>query len=215
MKRTPDLDRIASAQLQRPQGVVLKGQFTDVLRSPKGKIKGVCLQTETATYAIKLPKYLRPVLVRELTPGDFVQVWAYCEAERWRGINILPLAEPEQIALQASWQSRNPEPSSATLNVGTAAATPESSAQPSASPAKPLCVQVCRKGKCFKQGGRQIMQSLENEIAADPSLQHVSVEGVGCLKACKKGPNLKLSNSKKVISGVTPENAIALVAKHA
>jgi (2Fe-2S) ferredoxin len=59
------------------------------------------------------------------------------------------------------------------------------------------------------------MQSLENEIAADPSLQHVSVEGVGCLKACKKGPNLKLSNSKKVISGVTPENAIALVAKHA
>jgi hypothetical protein len=112
MKRTPDLDRIASAQLQRPQGVVLKGQFTDVLRSPKGKIKGVCLQTETATYAIKLPKYLRPVLVRELTPGDFVQVWAYCEAERWRGINILPLAEPEQIALQASWQSRNAEPSS-------------------------------------------------------------------------------------------------------
>ncbi|WP_204138112.1 (2Fe-2S) ferredoxin domain-containing protein [Halomicronema sp. CCY15110] len=210
MKRTPDLDRIASAQLQRPQGVVLKGQFTDVLRSPKGKIKGVCLQTETATYAIKLPKYLRPVLVRELTPGDFVQVWAYCEAERWRGINILPLAEPEQSALQARWQTRDTVSRPAPNQVETATA-PES---PALHP-KPLCVQVCRKGTCFKRGGRQIMESLETVTAADPSLQHVSVEGVGCLKACKKGPNLKLSNAKKVISGVTPENAIALVAKHA
>ncbi|RZM78820.1 (2Fe-2S) ferredoxin domain-containing protein [Leptolyngbya iicbica] len=217
MKRTPDLDRVASAQLQRPQGVVLKGQFIDVLRSPKGKIKGVCLQTETATYSIKLPKYLRPVLVRELTPGDFVQVWAYCEAEQWRGINILPLSEPERIDLQENWQARQFVPTSSP-NVDTAAVSEASAiapTEPSASAPKPLCVQVCRKGKCFKQGGRQIMQSLETAIADDPNLQHVSVEGVGCLKACKKGPNIKLSHSKKVISGVTPDNALTIVTKYA
>jgi len=212
MKRTPDLDRVASAQLQRPQGVVLKGQFAEILRSPKGKVKGVHLQTETETYAVKLPKYLRPVLVRELTPGDFVQVWAYLEDEQWRGINILPLSEPEQIALPECWQSRQSAPEEvAAAPTTTAPASPVAAA----SAPKPLCVQVCRKGKCFKQGGRQIMQSLETAIAADPKLQHVSVEGVGCLKACKKGPNLRLSHSKKVVSGVTPDNAIAVVNKYA
>ena len=211
MKRTPDLDRIASAQLQRPPGVVLKGKFVDVLRSPKGKIKGVQLETVTETYAIKLPKYLRPVLVRELTPGDFVQVWAYCEENQWRGINILPLSEPEQVAIRELWQARSTPQETAISPDASPTVTPK----PSTSSPRPVCVQVCRKGKCFKQGGRKIMQSLETEIAADPNLQHVSVEGVGCLKACKKGPNLKFSHSKKVINGVTPDNAIALVNKYA
>ncbi len=215
MKRTPDLDRIASAQLQRPPGVVLKGQFIDVLRSQKGKIKGVHLQTETETYAIKLPKYLRPVLVRELTLGDFVQVWAYCEEDQWRGINILPLSEPEQVAIRELWQARSISPEAVALSDASLTPPATVTAEPAAASPRPVCVQVCRKGKCFKQGGRKIMQSLETAIAADPNLQHVSVEGVGCLKACKKGPNLKFSHSKKVINGVTPDNAIALVNKYA
>lgn len=210
MKLTPDVDRVANAHLQRPAGVILKGQFTEVLRSPKGKIKGIQLRSDSETYAIKLPKYLRPMLVRELAPGAFVQVWAYFEEEKWRGINLLPLSECEAIALRETWQSLEvPVEDVATTTDISTAETNET-----APPAKKLCVQVCRKGKCFKQGGRQIVQSLEGAIAADPSLQHISVEGVGCLKACKKGPNLKLSNSKRVISGVTPENALALITQH-
>ncbi len=204
MKRTSDLDRVASAAVHRPQGVVLQGQFTEVLRSAKGKLKGIYLRSDTEIYAIKLPKYLRPMLVRELAPGTFVQVWAYFDDEKWRGLNLLPLPEDEAITLRETWQSH-------TL----AEATVTPSAEPEATSPKPLCVKVCRKGSCFKQGGKKIMQSLAAEIAADPTLQHISVEGVGCLKACKRGPNLKLSNSKKVITGVTPSNALDLVRKHA
>ncbi|MEM6714592.1 MAG: (2Fe-2S) ferredoxin domain-containing protein [Cyanobacteria bacterium P01_D01_bin.6] len=212
MKRTPDLARVAKADVQLPQRVVLKGQFTEVMRSAKGKVKGLYLRAEAETYAIKLPKYLRPMLVRELSPGAFVQVWADFDEEKWRGINVLPLSEQEAIALQKSWQTPTARHTDATV----ATVEPSLKAAKSSPPSsKKLCVKVCRKGKCFKQGGRQIIQSLETAIATDPNLQHVSVEGVGCLKACKKGPNLKLSNSPKVINGVTPSNVIDIVTRYA
>lgn len=196
-----DIDYVANAGLQRPQGQVLKGQFWEVWRSEKGKIKGIVLRTAEQHYSIKLPKYLRPVLVRELAPHAFVQVWAYPDEGQWRGINIMPLSEPEAIALREAWADVANEP----IEV-----------HPTTRPVaqKPLCVQVCRKGKCFKRGGKQVLQALESEIAANPDLCHIEVEGVGCMKACKKGPNIKLSNSSKVINGVTPENALDLVTQH-
>ncbi|MEM8546350.1 MAG: (2Fe-2S) ferredoxin domain-containing protein [Cyanobacteria bacterium P01_H01_bin.119] len=202
----PNAERIAKAQFQRPTGVVLKGQFTEVLRSPKGKVKGIQLRTATQTYAIKLPKYLRPMLVRELTPLTFVEVWAYPDEQKWRGINVAPLPDREASALQAAWQAQGIAPAIASESAEKSAAD---------SPLPSLCVQVCRKGKCFKRGSREIMRSLEAAIAADSQLQNVSVVGVGCMKACKKGPNIKLSNSSKVIGGVTPDNILALVQQRA
>ena len=197
IESTSGIDWVTQAELQRPEGTVLKGQFVDVLRSKKGKLKGITLRTPVQEYAIKLPKYLRPVVVRELAPHAFVQVWAYREEDKWRGINILPLAEAEAIALRNLWQELPPP-------------TPP---EPVASRPQ-LCVKVCSKGKCFKRGGRQILQTLRAEVAADPNLSHVSVKGVGCMSACKQGPNLQLSTSKKVISGVTSANALPLIAKH-
>lgn len=205
MKPTHAIDIVVEANLKRPQGEVLKGQFVEVLRSSKGKLKGIVLRTAEQTYRIKLPKYLRPVLVRELAPSAFVQVWAYPDDDHWRGVNIMPLEECEAIALRETFVH---------LDHSTAdTATVEASAGPSQS-APQMCVQVCRKGKCFKQGGKHILQTLQAEVAANPKLQHISVEGVGCMKACKKGPNLKLSNSKKVISGVTPETALSLITQN-
>lgn len=203
----PDVERVTAAQFQRPTGVVLKGQFTNLLRSPKGKIKGLQLRTETQTYAIKLPKYLRPMMVRELTVGTFVQVWAYPDEERWRGINILPLSDGEAIALQQAWQTQG-------IDLEAEPRNHPSEIQTESQPQK-LCVQVCRKGKCFKQGGRQVMQSLEAAIADDPNLQHLSVEGVGCMNACKRGPNIRLPHSGKLISGVTSETVVEKVMRHA
>ena len=197
MKPTHDINIVSDANLKRPQGEVLKGQFVDVLRSEKGKLKGIVLRTADQTYNIKLPKYLRPILVRELAPHAFVQVWAYPDENRWRGINIMPLEEPEAIALRDAWGNFD-----SPVDVPSKASSRRQ---------KTLCVQVCRKGKCFKQGGKQIMQALEAEIAANPELHHISVEGVGCMKACKKGPNIKLSNSKRVISGVTPATVLSRV----
>jgi len=204
MKTTQDINIIADADLRRPRGEVLKGQFVEVLRSEKGKLKGIVLRTADNTYDIKLPKYLRPVLVRELAPHAFVQVWAYPDENRWRGINIMPLEECEAIALRDIFRH---DETSATSSL------PIEKSSDKTKPLKKMCIQVCRKGKCFKQGGRRILETLKAEVAENPDRQHISVEGVGCMKACKKGPNLKLANSNKVISGVTPETAVSLISQ--
>ena len=54
----------------QPQGQVLRGRYAAPLRSAKGKIKGLILHAAEGELAIKLPKYLRPMLVRELGQRD-------------------------------------------------------------------------------------------------------------------------------------------------
>jgi hypothetical protein len=176
-----------------PTGQVLKGQYAGAYRSDKGKIKGLLLQVGSTEYRIKLPKYLRPMLVRELSPGDLIQVWAYPEDDRWRAINILPLPDCEAAALRQQWSDLAPV---ADL------------AQPKQ---KRLCIEVCSKGTCFKQGGRQIYQALQDAVDDNPDLAHVSVKATGCMKACKHGPNLRLPNGQ-MLHRARPADALARLA---
>ncbi|MGB3311246.1 MAG: (2Fe-2S) ferredoxin domain-containing protein [Nodosilinea sp.] len=184
---------VADRQSAPPAGQVLKGQYTGAYRSDKGKIKGLLLQAGETEYTIKLPKYLRPMLVRELSAGEFVQVWAYAEDDRWRAINVLPLPACEAETLRQQWSALS-----------------SSSSPAAAAPAKQkrLCMEVCTKGKCYKQGGRQLHSALQEAVDADPSLSHVSVKGTGCMKACKQGPNLRLPNGR-MLHSPTPTEALS------
>ncbi|MEO1069102.1 MAG: (2Fe-2S) ferredoxin domain-containing protein [Cyanobacteria bacterium J06638_6] len=172
-----------------PMGQVLKGQYTGAYRSDKGKIKGLLLQVGAEEHAIKLPKYLRPMLVRELVPGEFVQVWAYLDNDRWRGINILPLPAGEVEVLRQTWGATTPR---------TVDRSPR------------LCIEVCTKGKCYKQGGRQIHSALQEAVAGNPDLGHVAIKATGCMKACKQGPNLRLPNGR-MLHRANPAEALAQV----
>lgn len=182
----------ALAEPLRPQGLVLKGQYTGAWRSEKGKLKGLLLNTGDREYVIKLPKYLRPMLVRELMPNALIQVWVYPDGQIWRGINILPLSEPECLALQS-----------------VLASTPA----PVSPPAPSVSIQVCSKGKCCKQGSQRIWQRLQAEVAANPQLQHVSVELTGCLKACKQGPNLRVLPGGQVLNQASTATALAVLSE--
>ena len=189
---------VASLQSAPPTGQVLKGQYARAYRSDKGKIKGLLLLAGETEYTIKLPKYLRPMLLRELVPGEFVQVWAYAEDEHWRAINVMPLPECEAETLRQQWGSRSPSPSSVI------------EAQPKQ---KRLCIEVCSKGKCFKQGGRKIYDELQDAVDGNPELAHVSVKATGCMNACKQGPNLRLP-SGQMLHRATPAEALARLDKN-
>lgn len=182
----------AEAKAPAPTGQVLKGLYAGAYRSDKGKIKGMLLQIGETEFTVKLPKYLRPMLVRELAPGDFVQVWAYPEDDRWRAINVLPLPACEVETLRQQWGDLAPvtEPP-----------------QP-----KRMCIEVCSKGKCFKQGGRQTYHDLQAAIDDNPELSHVSVKATGCMKACKHGPNLRLP-SGQMLHRASPAEALAKLGK--
>ncbi len=216
------------------QGRVLRGRYAAPLRSAKGKIKGLILCTAEGEVAVKLPKYLRPMLVRELQSGAWVQVWAYREDDRWRGMNLMPwpdtevpqalreaLTQPATIAEQdVVGKHVAALPSLAQIQDGlpvqeSQLSTKHGSTKPSSKQSvatKPACIQVCRKGKCFRQGGQHILQALQSEVEANPDLQHITVEGTGCMGACKQGPNLRVMPQKKMHSRVTPDRAIALLA---
>lgn len=212
-----------------PQDHVLRGRYAEPMRSAKGKMKGLILRTAEGELAIKLPKYLRPMLVRELQPGAWVQVWAYRKDDRWRGLNLIPWPDAEvpqalkdtliQSATVAgkhvddlpSWVRGQDGLTDQGLQVLTKhESKPPSSTKSAAT--KPACIQVCRKGKCFRQGGQHILQALQCEVEGNPDLQHITVEGTGCMGACKQGPNLRVMPQKKMHSRVTSDRAIALLA---
>ncbi|MEL6321167.1 MAG: (2Fe-2S) ferredoxin domain-containing protein [Cyanobacteria bacterium J06626_14] len=185
----------AAREDARPQGRVLKGKYVGAFRSEKGKLKGLRLQSGGEEYAIKLPKYLRPMLVRELMPETFIQVWAYPDKDVWRAINILPLSEAEILDLPREPEACTHQPT------------------PSITPTAKTCIQVCRKGKCFKQGSREIYNALQAEVEANPGLQHIAIEAVGCMKACKQGPNLRVLPSSKVINRVSSNKALTILSE--
>lgn len=181
-------------------GYILRGRYGGPLRSAKGKVKGLILHVANGDLAIKLPKYLRPMLVRDLAPGAWVQVWAYRKDHRWRGMHLIPWPETEvpQVLKEAVVQP---------TTVATKLELEKPSSAPKAS-AKPACIQVCRKGKCFRQGGQHILQALQAEVERNPDLQHITVEGTGCMGACKQGPNLRVMSQKKLHSRITPDRAL-------
>ena len=71
-------------------------------------------------------------------------------------------------------------------------------------------VLVCKKSSCWKKGGREVCQVLEN-ICGDRSIE---VKTTGCLKQCKKGPNLIMMPDKTRYSKVKSQQIPSLVEKH-
>ena len=71
-------------------------------------------------------------------------------------------------------------------------------------------VLVCQKSSCWKKGGKEVCQVLE-DICRDRQIQ---VKTTGCLKQCKKGPNVMMLPDKTRYSKVKPQQIPALVEKH-
>jgi hypothetical protein len=51
-------------------------------------------------------------------------------------------------------------------------------------------IRVCAKKNCWKSGGKELWQALEQEIASAGLIGAVRLKAVGCLDRCKRAPNL-------------------------
>lgn len=71
-------------------------------------------------------------------------------------------------------------------------------------------VLVCKKSNCWKKGGKEVCQVLE-DLCGDRQIQ---VKMTGCLKQCKKGPNVVILPDKARYSRVKPQQIPTLVEKH-
>ncbi|MGK7877156.1 MAG: (2Fe-2S) ferredoxin domain-containing protein [Xenococcaceae cyanobacterium] len=73
---------------------------------------------------------------------------------------------------------------------------------------------VCQKSSCWKKGGKAVCQALEESLRDRGLEDQVKIKPTGCLKQCKKGPNLVMMPDKARYSNVRPKQIPALIEKH-
>lgn len=73
---------------------------------------------------------------------------------------------------------------------------------------------VCQKSDCQKRGGAAVCKALENALNARGLEGQVTVQGTGCLKQCKAGPNIVLMPDKTRYSRIKPTEIPGIIDKH-
>lgn len=171
---------------QQHQKNVLLGRYLGLTLSSKGKPKSLKLATSQGEQVIKLPKYVGYALRQEVEPGAWVRVWVQPKGDSLRAILVVPLS-PKEIMVP-----------------------PESPV-----PASPVGkIQVCKKGSCAKRGSQEVWQTLKTALQQDSCGSEVVLEGTSCLKACKKGPNIRLWPDQVQYNQVQPSQIPAILQQH-
>jgi (2Fe-2S) ferredoxin len=73
---------------------------------------------------------------------------------------------------------------------------------------------VCQKSDCQKRGGKAISKALESALSDWGLKDQVSIQGTGCLKQCKAGPNIVLMPDKTRYSRIEPMEIPGIIKKH-
>lgn len=193
-------DQPSSSDIRIVHGYVIGGKT-----SSKGRLKRLYLQRNEDEMEIKLPKPLGYTLAGKVQPGMMLQVWVRPDNDDLKALMVMP-GDAECAVHTATVESETvPSPNDGAIKKG------------SSHPSAPVCrIKVCTKGKCYKRGGRQVMQALEAAIAHDESLGNtVTLEPTGCLKNCKHGPTVKVSPGSKMYSHVQPDDTHRILHNHA
>ncbi len=75
-------------------------------------------------------------------------------------------------------------------------------------------VLICQKSNCWKKGGQQVYKKLESVLSDRNLSEQISIRKTGCLKKCKKAPNLVMLPDKAHYTKVKPQQVADLVDKH-
>lgn len=167
-------------------------------------------------YLVKLCKELRASLSLVLTPGLRVKVVGEKQHNLKNGKIKL-----KAYSLKLS-DSENPaQPQVDTKNTPVATLTSDreihsrTASQTAVNPAKIKGkILVCQKSDCQKRGGAAVCKALENALNSRGLAGQVTIQGTGCLKQCKSGPNIVLMPDKTRYSRIKPAEIPAIIDKH-
>lgn len=79
---------------------------------------------------------------------------------------------------------------------------------------KKATVLVCEKSNCWKNGGATVCRMLEEGLQEKGLTDTVAIERTGCLKQCKRGPNVVVMPDRKHYSHVDPRGIPELLERH-
>lgn len=198
----------------------LEGEILGLIFQDGCKLKYLRISSDRGIeYLVKLCKELRESVGQGLREGLKVKVAGEKQINLKNGkikhkARSLQLAiynpDPKQIdftnARHTGGLERAIAPS--TTNSSTAFQAPTAPAKTKAK------ILVCQKSDCQKRGGAAVCKALENALNSQGLEGHVTVQGTGCLKQCKAGPNIVLMPDKTRYSRIAPTEIPALIEKH-
>ncbi|MGB5593544.1 MAG: (2Fe-2S) ferredoxin domain-containing protein [Crocosphaera sp.] len=171
----------------------LVGQLESFVIKKGDKLKYLRMKVEEREYWLKIPKKLRQDVDRSLLSGTWLEVTGNRELKKKTGFFELEATKVKLLA--------NPD-------IPCAVIAPEIA---SSSVGKIL---VCQKSSCWKRGGESICQRLEKQLDDQGLGDRVEIKLTGCLKQCKKGPNVVIMPDKTRYSQVKPRQVQELLDKH-
>jgi (2Fe-2S) ferredoxin len=175
----------------------LVGQLLGFVIKDGYKIKYLRVAISEREYWIKPDKEIRQQLSQTITPGCWVEIQGFSEQSFKTG----------KVKLRANTvKLANSEPTQ-TL----APPVPSPSSKEKASKSSIL---VCQKSNCWKRGGKEVCQFLEESLRDRGLDDTVQVKLTGCLKQCKAGPNVVMMPDKARYSKVRPHHVTELLDKH-
>lgn len=194
----------------------VEGRFLGYIYKDGDKIKKLRLETAIGEYWFKLAKPLQTSLGEQLQPGDVVTVSG--ESSFCLKTGKLKLkAEALKRGADGGWQSLCSD------RPGVAFAKDDQK-QSVASDSRPLsCVVpevpsatilVCQKSDCWKRGGSQVCQALEQHLRDRGLENQVTIQATGCMKRCKAGPNMIIMPDKTRYSHIEPSEIPQMIDEH-
>ena len=175
----------------------LSGQLLGWVIKDGYKVKYLRLTVAEREYWVKVPKELRYGLDPEtMIPGCYLVVNGTCKRSLKTGKFKLQAREITLVDGVTSSSAKTFEPPIAR------------------SQASKQRILVCRKSSCRKRGGQAVYQALAKALQTQGLESCVEIKETGCLKQCKKGPNLVVMPDKARYAQVQPSEVSTLVDRH-
>jgi (2Fe-2S) ferredoxin len=181
----------------------IQGQLLGFILKDGYKIKYLKIAFEQREYWIKLPKDLRNQINQDMVPGCWLDITG--SSKKCRKTGKLKLRAVE-VKLVKGEESDNKVPATTYKE--------DNSLNKSLNKSSKIRILVCNKSSCRKRGSSALCQELQSQIKDYGLQENTEIKLTGCLKKCKKGPNLVITPAKARYSEVTPEQIPVLFKKH-
>ena len=171
------------------------GELVDFISKSDNCIKYLQLTTEQEEYSIKVAKEIRRSLVQSIQPGCRLKVTGMRKYELHKG---QVKYKAYRVELLADKIEQNFASDLALSNT----------AKPKAK------VLFCHNSTCWKKGGKSACQLLKTELNNRGIADQVEIKTVGCLKQCKKAPNMVIMPDKVHYHNVKPKQIPSFIEKY-
>ena len=179
----------------------IQGQLLGFILKDGHKIKYLKIAFEQREYWIKLPKDLHNQINQDMIPGCWLDITGI-------GKKCLKTGKLKLTAVEVKLANREQ------LDNDTLASTYNHNGLQTPVKSSKIRILVCNKSSCRQRGSSAICQELQSQIKDYDLQEKTEIKFTGCLKKCKKGPNLVITPGKAHYSEVTPEEIPLLFKKH-